>query len=196
MILKTAFFTTLLASLASVSCAKDKEQEKADAAAKASSQKEKALLTARMASGYGDWVEADFPFFSTVLDARELGEGWPNNNLTPRGIVLNLGGNTWACFDTDLLRMALIWQGEEGKPPMTQNALSTGSYHLAGQKTKDGQEDLVKPIGKPWVANGIYPDGRWGARQTLRIPDPPRTLPKRWAAVRWTTQWAGFWESN
>lgn len=178
MILKTAFFTTLLASLASVSCAKDKEQEKAEATAKAKAQKEKAQLTARATSGYGDWVEADFPFFSTVLDARDLGEGWPKNNLTPRGIVLNLGGNTWACFDTDLLRMALIWQGEDGQPPMTQNALSTGSYHLAGQKTKDGQEDLVKPIGKPWAANGIYPGWQVGPEAVLKDPRSPSNSPE------------------
>lgn len=178
MILKTAFFTTLFASLASVSCAKDKEQEKAEAAAKAKAQKEKALLTARATSAYGEWVEADFPFFSTVLDARDLGEGWPKNNLTPRGIVLNLGGNTWACFDTDLLRMALIWQGEEGQPPMTQNALSTGSYHLAGQKTKDGQEDLVKPIGKPWVANGIFPGWQVGKQAELKDPRSPSNSPE------------------
>lgn len=178
MILKTAFFTTLLASLASVSCAKDKEQEKAEATAKAKAQKEKAQLTARATSGYGDWVEADFPFFSTVLDARDLGEGWPKNNLTPRGIVLNLGGNTWACFDTDLLRLALIWQGEDGQPPMTQNALSTGSYHLAGQKTKDGQEDLVKPIGKPWAANGIYPGWQVGDKAELKDPRSPSNSPE------------------
>lgn len=178
MILKTAFFTTLLASLASVSCAKDKEQEKAEAAAKARAQKDKAQLTARATSAYGEWVEADFPFFSTVLDARDLGEVWPKNNLTPRGIVLNLGGNVWACFDTDLLRMALIWQGEAGQPPLTQNALSTGSYHLAGQKTKDGQEDLVKPIGKPWVANGIYPGWQVGDKAELKDPRSPSNSPE------------------
>ncbi|MEZ0389470.1 MAG: DUF6797 domain-containing protein [Verrucomicrobium sp.] len=175
MFLKSAFITALLASLASVSCAKDKEKEKAEAKAKAKEERAKALDAARTASMYGDWVESDFPFFASVLDARNLGESWPKDNLTPRGIVLNLGNNTWACFDTDLLRMSLIWQGEEGKPPVTQNALATGSYHLAGQKTKDGQEDLVKPIGKPWVTNGIYPGWQVGEKPSLvdrRDPTP------------------------
>jgi cytochrome c2 len=115
---------------------------------------------------WADWVEPDFPFFSSVLDAREIGEGFPKDNLTPRGLILNLGHNLWACFDTDLLRIACIWQGEEGKPPITQTALAPGSYHIAGQKTKDGEDDLPTPIGTVWIANGLYPG--W---QVLKSPD-------------------------
>lgn len=111
-------------------------------------------------SPWGDFYEKDFPFFSSVLDARNVGEGFPKDNLTPRGIILNLGHNLWACFDTDLLRIACIWEGEEGKPPVTPDGLAPGSYHVAGQKTKDGQDDLPKPIGKVWLANGIYPGWR------------------------------------
>ncbi|TLD69442.1 c-type cytochrome [Phragmitibacter flavus] len=103
------------------------------------------------------WIEPDFPFFSSVLDARHLGEPHAKNNLTPRGIILNLGHNLWACFDTDLLRIACIWQSEEGKPPTTLNALAPGSYQIAGQKTKDGQEHLPVPQGKILLTNGIYP---------------------------------------
>src|SRR5947207_376309 len=58
---------------------------------------------------WGDVVEADFPFFSCVLDARRAGNGLQTNNLTPRGIILNLGHECWACFDTDLLRMSAMW---------------------------------------------------------------------------------------
>ncbi len=74
-------------------------------------------MAGAMGRQWADWVEPDFPFFSSVLDAREVGEGFPKDNLTPRGLILNLGHNLWACFDTDLLRIACIWQGEEGKPP-------------------------------------------------------------------------------
>lgn len=111
---------------------------------------------------WGDWIEKDFPFFSSVLDARDVGEGFPKDNLTPRGLILNLGHNLWACFDIDLLRIACIWEGEPGKPPVTPVALAPGSYHVAGQKTKDGQEELPKPIGKVWLANGIYPGWQVG----------------------------------
>ena len=124
-------------------------------------------------SPWADFVEKDFPFFSSVLDARDVGEGFPKDNLTPRGLILNLGHNLWACFDTDLLRIACIWEGEEGKPPVTADALAPGSYHVAGQKTKDGQDFLPKPIGKVWLANGIYPGWQVGDKPSFTDPREP-----------------------
>jgi len=124
-------------------------------------------------SPWGDFVEKDFPFFSSVLDCRDLGEGFPKDNLTPRGLILNLGHNLWACFDADLLRIACIWEGEEGKPPVTPMALAPGSYHIAGQKTKDGQEYLPKPVGKVWLANGIYPGWQVGEKPSFSDPREP-----------------------
>ena len=129
-------------------------------------------------SPWGDFVEKDFPFFSSVLDAREVGEGFPKDNLTPRGIILNLGHNLWACFDTDLLRIAAIWEGEAGKPPVSADALAPGSYHVAGQKTKDGQEYLPKPIGKVWLANGIYPGWQVGEKPSFVDPREPTPSPE------------------
>jgi cytochrome c2/glucose/arabinose dehydrogenase len=126
-------------------------------------------------SPWGDFVEKDFPFFSSVLDARDVGEGFPKDNLTPRGLILNLGHNLWACFDTDLLRIACIWEGEDGKPPVTPEALAPGSYHIAGQKTKDGQEDLPKPVGKLWLANGLYPG--WQVGEKPSFTDPREAAP-------------------
>src|SRR5207253_448247 len=61
---------------------------------------------------WAGFVETNFPFFSSVLDARKLGHDFPADNLTPRGLILNLGNDCWACFDTDLLRMAAIWNGK------------------------------------------------------------------------------------
>ena len=57
------------------------------------------------------WVEPEFPFFSSILDARKAGGGLPADNLAPRGIVLNLGHDCWACFDPDLLRVVAVWRG-------------------------------------------------------------------------------------
>ena len=54
---------------------------------------------------WAGFVEPNFPFLSSVVDARSLGDGLPADNLTPRGIILKLGHECWACFDTDLLRM-------------------------------------------------------------------------------------------
>ncbi len=127
------------------------------------------------ATPWGDFVEADFPFFSSVLDAREAGEGLPKDNLTPRGLILNLGHNLWACFDTDLLRLACVWQGKAGQPPVTPDALASGSYHVAGQKTKDGQEYLPKPVGQVWLSNGIYPG--WQVGDTPDFTDPREPAP-------------------
>lgn len=127
---------------------------------------------------WGDYVEKDFPFISSVLDCRDLGEGFPKDNLTPRGLILNLGHNLWACFDTDLLRIACIWEGEEGKPPITPDALAPGSYHVAGQKTKDGQDYLPKPIGKVWLTNGIYPGWQVGDKPAFTDPREPSASPE------------------
>lgn len=126
-------------------------------------------------SPWGDWVEKQSPFFSSVLDCRDGGEGLPKDNLTPRGLILNLGHNVWACFDTDLLRIAAIWQGEDGKPPVTAVALAPGSYHVAGQKTKDGQDFLPKPIGDIWLANGLY--AGWQVGEKPSVADPRKAAP-------------------
>lgn len=158
----------LLFSIALPLCGKDKPAPKPR-----DNKETEALEAARAKSPYAEWTEPDLPFFSSVLDARDLGEGWPKDNLTPRGLILNLGHDIWACFDTDLLRISLIWQGEPGKPPVTQVALAPGSYHLAGQKTKDGQEFLPKPIGKPWIASGIYPGWQVGEKPSFTDPRDP-----------------------
>src|SRR5258707_783391 len=76
---------------------------------------------------WAGFAEPDFPFFSSVLDARELGKEWPADNLTPRGLILNLGNDCWACFDTELLRMAAIWEGK-GVTPV---GMAQGSYQRA-----------------------------------------------------------------
>src|SRR5262245_61541706 len=39
---------------------------------------------------WGEWVEPDFPFFSSVLDASHAGDAFPSRNLTPRALILNL----------------------------------------------------------------------------------------------------------
>ncbi|CAN5913589.1 hypothetical protein BH11VER1_BH11VER1_28090 [soil metagenome] len=174
---------TLLFSVALPLCAQDKAEPKKPTSkpkveVKSPEVREaETLAAARAKSPYGEWTEADFPFFSSVLDARGLGEGWPKDNLTPRGLILNLGHDMWACFDTDLLRIALIWQGEPGKSPATQVALAPGSYHLAGQKTKDGQDFLPKPVGTPWLANGIYPGWQVGGKPSFT--DPREAAPSK-----------------
>ena len=125
-----------------------------------------------------EFIEPDFGFFSSTLDARKVAADQSKDNLTPRGLILNMGHNVWACFDVDLLRIACVWEGEPGKPPITLRALAPRSYKDPGQKTKDGQDDLPEPVGKVWLVNGIYPGWQTGAAAKLTDPRDPCPSPE------------------
>ncbi|MBC8001569.1 MAG: hypothetical protein H7X97_03180, partial [Opitutaceae bacterium] len=125
-----------------------------------------AQTTQRARASWAGFVETNFPFFSSVLDARSLGPGWPTNNLTSRGLILNLGHDCWACFDTDLLRVSAIWTGQA----VTPVSMSQISYHSAGEKVPEGQGKLPQIIGTPWLANGLYPG--WQSGQSISLTDP------------------------
>ena len=118
--------------------------------------------TAAASARWADWVEPDFPFFSSVVDARAAGLGHADN-LSPRALVLNLGHGCWAAFDTDLLRVAAIWNGRG----LSANALAPGSYLRPDKKTPGGQTPAPEPLGSVWVANGIYPGWQLGERPVL-----------------------------
>ena len=119
------------------------------------------------------WVEPDFPFYSSVLDARKAGAALPATNLSPRALVLNLGDGLWAAFDPDLLRVAAMWRGNG----VTPKALAPGSYHEPDKKTPGGQTPAPEPDGTVWVANGIYPG--WQAGERLSLNDPREPAPSR-----------------
>jgi cytochrome c551/c552 len=118
-----------------------------------------------------EWVEPDFPFFSSVVDARRAGPAFPTDNLTPRGLVLRVSRDVWAAFDVDLIRVAAIWRGN-GVTPM---ALAPGSYHHPDKKTPGGQTALPEPDGTVWIANGIYPG--WQVGETVSLTDPREPAP-------------------
>jgi cytochrome c2/glucose/arabinose dehydrogenase len=120
------------------------------------------------ASPWAEWIEPDFPFFSSVLDAGRAGPGLPTRNLTPRGLILNLGSGHWVGFDTDLLRVAAMWRGKAVSP----KALAPGSYQEPDRKTQGGQSP-PEPDGTVWVANGIYPGWQTGARPSVDDPRDP-----------------------
>ncbi|HXW07415.1 MAG TPA: DUF6797 domain-containing protein [Vicinamibacterales bacterium] len=128
-------------------------------------------------SPWADWVEADFPFYSSVIDAGRAGPGLPERNLAPRGLVLNLGRGRWAAFDTDLLRVVAIWTGSPGSG-VTPKALAPGSYHVPDRKTPNGQSPAPEPDGRVWIANGIYPGWQAGLRPSLVDPREPAPSPE------------------
>jgi hypothetical protein len=133
----------------------------------------KAPKAPALAASTAPWVEPDFPFFSSILDARRAGAGLPADNLSPRGLVLNLGSDCWACFDPDLLRVVALWRGA-GVTPVS---LAPGSYHDISRKTPGGQEKLPQPDGQVWIAAGIYPG--WQVGETLSLADPRAPAPSR-----------------
>ncbi|MBL9202965.1 MAG: hypothetical protein JNL39_20810, partial [Opitutaceae bacterium] len=156
----TLLLLALLAPLAAADSAKKKSAARPAPAAAPAADPNRAA-----------WVEPDFPFFSSVLDARKAGADLPAHNLTPRGIILNLGRDCWVCFDPDLLRVAAVWQGKGVKP----TALAPGSYHDVTRKTPGGQTDLPAPEGAVWAANGIYPG--WQAGDSFSLDDPREPAP-------------------
>ncbi|CAN5429133.1 hypothetical protein BH23VER1_BH23VER1_15490 [soil metagenome] len=102
---------------------------------------------------YADYLEPGFPFTEATVDARHLGDTFPADNLTPRALVLRLGEDTYAAFDTDLLRLSAAWHGGF----LTPDTIAMRSYQNPRDKMGPGQESLPKPVGTPIVANGLYP---------------------------------------
>jgi glucose/arabinose dehydrogenase/mono/diheme cytochrome c family protein len=119
-------------------------------------------------------VEPNFPFFSATLDARALGAGWPVDNLTPRGLILNLGQGLWACFDVDLLRVSALWSGTG----ITPVGMAQGSYHDPGFKAPEGQRALPRIAGTAWIAAGLYPGWQTGAAPSQIDPRDPGSDPR------------------
>lgn len=117
---------------------------------------------------WGAWVEPDFPFFSSVLDARR--EGTCRQNLTPRALILPLAQDCWVAVDTDLCRVAAIWRGKG----VSDKALAPGSYHDPSRKTLGGQFPAPQPDGKLWLGNAILPG--WQTGKLLKT-DPRSPAP-------------------
>jgi cytochrome c2 len=118
------------------------------------------------ATNQAPFVESEFPFFSSVLDGRKLGAPFPKDNLTPRGLILNLGHGAWACFDTELLRVSAIWTGEGVSPA----SMAQISYRVPGDKAVEGTEKLPVPLGKVLMASGLH--AGWQVGETPLLEDP------------------------
>ena len=164
------FLAVILIALAAVAADSRAAEVDAPAPKKARAPKAK-RVPSTVGPKLADWVEPNFPFFTSVLDARKAGAGLPENNLTVRGIVLNLGHGCWACFDPDLLRMSAVWQGKG----VTPTSLAPGSYLDVSRKTPGGEVGLPEPDGKLWLAAGIY--AGWQAGDQLALDDPREPAP-------------------
>lgn len=110
---------------------------------------------------FAHFVEPDFPFITTSLDARDLGPAFPSDNLTPRCLAVQLGHEAYACFDTDLLRWSAAWTGDF-LPMVTMGQISYHDFH-----TKDNQIPTLS--GEARLATGLYP-GWTGSRSAFTDP--------------------------
>ncbi|MEX2401034.1 MAG: DUF6797 domain-containing protein [Rhodothermales bacterium] len=117
-------------------------------------------------SPYASFVEDDFPFITTALRAGELSDVTPDDNWSVRGIVVQLGHDTYLCFDPDLLRMAVAWQGEF----VSLMTMAQVSYH---QLDKGNANPRV--LGEPLAATGMY--AGWMADPRFEDPRPPGDYP-------------------
>ena len=97
---------------------------------------------------FAAFVEPGFPYFVTTLDAGKLGAAFPQRSLAVRCVVLMLGNDSYACFDTDLLRLAAAWRGGF----MSMTTMAQVSY----DKPFNKNNAIPRVLGTPVVANGIY----------------------------------------
>ena len=104
---------------------------------------------------FGPFVEPGFPYFVTTLDAGKLGAAFPQRNLAVRCVVLTLGNDSYACFDTDLLRLSAAWRGQF----MALTTMAQVSYNQPFNKNNQ----IPRVLGTPVVANGIYAGWSSGA---------------------------------
>ena len=112
---------------------------------------------------FDDFFQADFPFITTTVDAGNQGPASPEKNLAVRGVVMRLGHDAYAVFDTDLLRLSAAWLGDK----LSLGGMPAISYHQALNK-KNTLSTLRTP---PLVATGHYP-GWMGANPVFRDPRP------------------------
>jgi cytochrome c2 len=117
----------------------------------------------RSQAPFADFVEPGFPFIVSTVDAGKLGSAFPERNLAVRCVILMLGNDSYACFDTDLLRVAAAWRGDF----VTLTTMAQISYQEAGNKNNA----IPRVLGKPVTATGVYP-GWASGEPDFRDPRP------------------------
>lgn len=104
------------------------------------------------------FVEPDFPFITTSMDLRNMAAHFPQDNVVSRGIVVLLEDNTYACFDTDLLRWAVGWTGDF--------ISLTGMAQISYDDFFNKNNKFPQILGDPKWATGLYPG--WEIKKAMR----------------------------
>lgn len=115
---------------------------------------------------YTEFVDKDFPFLEATIDLRGIAPAGTTDNLIPRALLIPLDEDIYVCFDTELLRVAGIWQGDF----VTLDGLAILSYPVPLRKMGGGQKKLPKPIGNVIAATGLYPG--WFKQGEEHFADP------------------------
>jgi len=122
------------------------------------------------------FVEPDFPFISTSIDARLLGKNFPGDNIAARTLALNLGDSAYACFDTDLLRWSVGWTGKF-LPMVLMAQISYKDFFNKNNK-------VTTVTGDPKIATGLYPGWSTGKPVFEDIrPTPEHPNEIKWGAM-------------
>ena len=115
---------------------------------------------------YTEFVDKNFPFLEATVDFRGIAPAGNTDNLVPRGLVIPLAEDVFICFDTELLRVAGIWQGDF----TTMEGLALLSYEVPLRKKGGGQTKLPKPKGNVFAATDLYPG--WHKQAQDNYVDP------------------------
>ena len=99
------------------------------------------------------FVEPEFPFITTTVDARGTAPFMPKQNVAVRGLALHLGNGAYASFDPDLLRMSAGWTGDF----VSMSTMAQVSYDQPNNKSND----IPRVLGRPLFGTGLYPG--WAA---------------------------------
>lgn len=128
----------------------------------------------------GEFVEPNFPFVSTSIDARKLGGGFPVDNQAARTLAIRLGDSAYVCFDTDLLRWSVAW---------TREFMPLGLMHQVSYSDFFNKKNQLATIGGiPQIATGSY--AGWvalkGNPATFDVPAPKNDwMPLPASEARW-----------
>ena len=119
-------------------------------------------------AAFAHFVEPDFPYITTSMDGRSLGEGFPEDNISARVLAIKLGENAAMAFDTDMLRWSVAWTGDF-LPMVTMAQISYNDFH---------NKDNLLPVigGAAKLATGQYPGWTAGDPQ-FNDPRPPASHP-------------------
>ncbi|WP_025761392.1 DUF6797 domain-containing protein [Dyadobacter tibetensis] len=131
-----------------------------------------------------DFVEKEFPFISTHIDGRSIGNGFPSNNLAARTVAIQLGDSAFMTFDTDLLRWSVAWTRKF--MPMTLMAqVSYSDFH-----NKNNQ--IATIAGIPMLATGHYAGWKSGNKTAQMVNG--NVVPEEWSALPETQgRWNGIY---